>query len=373
MPLHILQNIAKNLKVLYVEDDPEIATVLSSVLNVFFKEVLHVSNGEEGLAAYDAFAPHLIISDISMPKMNGIVMCETIKARNPQQRFIFSTAHSESHFLLQAIALNADGYILKPIEHNQFIALLTKVCQEIQREMDARSYQTQLELHVKEKTKEIQIANAKLRELNQEIHHTLESTILSLSGVAESRSHETGLHVKRVATYAEFFAKELGLSRSETDTLRIVSPMHDIGKIAIEDHILKKPGKLTESEYVRMQEHARLGYEMLHDSNLPLFQHAAIVAHEHHEKFNGKGYPRGLKGEKIHIFGRITAFADVFDALISERVYKKPWPIERIKILMEEEAGEHFDPDIVRIFLRHMDFFIHTNASLKDTTSTPCM
>ncbi|MBE0495002.1 MAG: response regulator [Campylobacterales bacterium] len=370
MHLESLQHLTKTLRLLYVEDDLEIAARLSSILRALFQEVLHVKDGEEGLRAYETFAPHLILSDISMPKMNGLALCEAIKARNPAQRFIFSTAHSESQLLMQAIALNVDGYVLKPIDHGQFLALLKKVCTEIHRELDQRFYHAQLELHVKEKTQEIEATNVKLLELNHEIQRTLESTILSLGGMAESRSYETGLHVQRVAAYTEFLAKELGLSQTEVDTLRIVSPMHDIGKIAIEDHILKKPGKLSEAEYVRMKEHARLGYEMLQDSSLPLFRHAAIVAYEHHEKFNGKGYPRGLKGEEIHIFGRIMAFADVFDALISERVYKKPWPIAQIKTFVQEEAGAHFDPDIVRIFLRHLDFFTHTNLRLKDTAQT---
>jgi HD-GYP domain-containing protein (c-di-GMP phosphodiesterase class II) len=173
-----------------------------------------------------------------------------------------------------------------------------------------------------------------------------------------------------VAEYSEFIAKELGLSSETADILRIVSPMHDIGKIAIEDHILKKPAKLTDEEYTRMQEHATLGYEMLKNSNLELFKYAAIAAYEHHEKYNGKGYPRGLKGEEIHVFGRITAFADVFDALISERVYKKAWPMEKIIDLVRAESGEHFDPKIAAIFLDNIEFFESTNQRLQDDSAT---
>lgn len=202
--------------------------------------------------------------------------------------------------------------------------------------------------------------------LNEDIHHTLESTILSLGGVAEARSHETGLHVNRVALYSEFLAQELKLNDDEVNTIRIISPMHDIGKLSIEDSILKKPGKLTPEEYERMKMHAKLGYEMLSDSNLPLFKDAAIVAYEHHEKWNGTGYPRGIAGEDIHIYGRITAFADVFDALISERVYKKAWTIDKVVDFVKEEKGKHFDPTICDIFLNNIDFFYNTYVENKD-------
>ena len=363
--MHVKQY-TQNLRLLYVEDDEVIAARLLSILESLFREVLYVKNGQEGLEVYEKFKPHLVLSDISMPKMNGIAMCQSIKSINPKQRFIFSTAHSESALLMQAIALNVDGYLVKPINHHAFLDLLGRICKDIQVEIEHSFYQSHLEKLVDEKTSELQNANKKLLELNNEIQNTLESTILSLGGVAESRSHETGLHVQRVAEYAEFIATELRLSEYEINTLRIVSPMHDIGKIAIEDHILKKPGKLTPDEYNRMKEHATLGYEMLKNSNLELFKFAAIVAHDHHEKWDGTGYPRGAKGAEIHIFGRILAFADVFDALISERIYKKAWKIEQIIDFAKEQKGVHFDPKIVEIFLGNVDFFANTNERLSD-------
>lgn len=366
MELMYVKHYTQNLRLLYVEDDEAIALRLLSILESLFRQVVYVKNGQEGLEAYENFKPHLVLSDISMPKMNGIAMCQSIKNINPKQRFIFSTAHSESALLMQAIALNVDGYLVKPINHQAFLDLLGRVCKDIQVEIEHSFYQSHLEKLVDEKTSELQNANIRLLELNDEIQNTLESTILSLGGVAESRSHETGLHVQRVSEYAEFIATQLGLSDSEINILRIISPMHDIGKIAIEDHILKKPGKLTPDEYTRMKQHATLGYEMLKNSNLELFKFAAIVAHEHHEKWDGSGYPRGIKEDEIHIFGRIVAFADVFDALISERVYKSAWPVEKIIEFAREQRGLHFDPKIVDIFLNNLDFFTHTNERLSD-------
>lgn len=363
-----LQELSKSITILYVEDDENIAQKLILVLEQLFKKVTHVQDGQMGLDVYKKDKFDIVLSDISMPNINGIDMAKEIKNINPGQKLIFSTAHSESKLLMEAINLNADGYILKPINHNYFLEMLYKVSKAIKTTKDLEYYQQHLEIMVVEKTKELQFANTKLTSLNNDIHNTLESTILSLGGVAEARSHETGLHVNRVAIYSEFLAKKLGLNEKDVDTIRIISPMHDIGKLAIEDSILKKPAKLTDKEYTRMKMHAQLGYEMLSDSNLPLFKDAAIVAYEHHEKWDGTGYPKGLKGEEIHIYGRITGFADVFDALISERVYKKSWPIEKIIDFVKEEKGKHFDPAICDIFLDNVNFFHRTYLENIDIT-----
>ena len=173
--------------------------------------------------------------------------------------------------------------------------------------------------------------------------------------IAETRSKETGNHVKRVAEYSKLLALKLGLDEQTAEMLKLASPMHDIGKVGIPDNILNKPGKHTFEEFEIMKTHAQLGYEMLKHSTKPILQAAAIVAREHHEKYNAKGYPKGLRGEEIHIFARITAVADVFDALGSDRVYKKAWEDEKIFELFRSERGEHFDPKIVDIFFDSLD------------------
>jgi response regulator RpfG family c-di-GMP phosphodiesterase len=156
------------------------------------------------------------------------------------------------------------------------------------------------------------------------------------------------------------------LDEKEAEMLKQASPMHDIGKVAIPDSVLNKPGRFDEAERKIMDTHAALGYEMLKHSNRPLLKTAAIVAYEHHEKWNGTGYPRGLKGEDIHIYGRITALADVFDALGSDRCYKKAWDDEKIFNLFKEERAKHFDPRLIDIFFDHLDEFLKIRDSLKD-------
>ena len=192
-------------------------------------------------------------------------------------------------------------------------------------------------------------------ELNEEIAATQREVIYTMGTIAEFRSQETGFHVKRVAEYSKLLALKYGLDEREAELLKLASPMHDIGKIGIPDSILNKPGKLTEEEFTIMKTHAKMGYEMLKHSNREILQCAATVAGEHHEKFDGSGYPKGLKGEAIHIHARITALADVFDALGSERVYKKAWEDERIFTFFKEEKGKHFDPKLIDLFFENLD------------------
>jgi response regulator RpfG family c-di-GMP phosphodiesterase len=157
------------------------------------------------------------------------------------------------------------------------------------------------------------------------------------------------------------------MDEKEAEMLKQASPMHDIGKVAIPDAILNKPGRFDDAEFKIMQSHAELGYEMLKHSNRPLLKMAATLAYEHHEKWNGKGYPQGISGENIHIYGRITAIADVFDALGSDRCYKQAWDDERIFALFREERGQHFDPRLVDIFFEHIDEFLAVRECLKDS------
>jgi len=202
--------------------------------------------------------------------------------------------------------------------------------------------------------------------LADENDQTQKEMIFLMSEAVEKRSKETGNHIKRVAAYSRVLARAYGLSEQETYTLEFASPMHDIGKVGIPDAILNKPGKHTVEEFEIMKTHALLGYEILSASNKGMLKAAAIVAHEHHERWNGKGYPLGLKGEEIHIYGRITAVADVFDALGSDRCYKKAWPLEKILALFEEEKGEHFDPKLVDLLMENLEVFLKIRDTFQD-------
>ncbi|QAR32854.1 HD domain-containing protein [Geovibrio thiophilus] len=202
--------------------------------------------------------------------------------------------------------------------------------------------------------------------MQQEIERTQKEIIFTMAEAGEMRSKETGFHVKRVAEYSYLLAIGCGMSEKEAELLKMASPMHDIGKVAIPDSILLKPGKLTDEEWEVMRSHAVMGYNILRHSERKILKAAATVALTHHEKWNGKGYPNRLAGEDIHIFGRITAIADVFDALGSDRVYKKAWELEKILNLLKEESGQHFDPSLVKVFFDNLDKFIAVRDTYKD-------
>jgi HD-GYP domain-containing protein (c-di-GMP phosphodiesterase class II) len=202
--------------------------------------------------------------------------------------------------------------------------------------------------------------------LQEEIEATQREIIFTLAETGELRSKETGYHVKRVAEFCRLFADKYGLSADQIELLKLSSPMHDIGKIAIPDAILLKPGKLNPEEWTVMQSHTTLGYEMLKHSDRKLLKAAAIIANEHHEKWDGNGYPAGKKGEDIHIFGRITAMSDVFDALANSRVYKPAWELDRILALFKEENGKQFDPKLVSVFLDNIEAFVKIKETYRD-------
>lgn len=196
------------------------------------------------------------------------------------------------------------------------------------------------------------IESATLQEENNESQKEM---LYIMSDAVESRSKETGNHIKRVAKYSRLLAIASGLDEATADEIEAASPMHDIGKIGTPDAILNKPGKLTEDEFEVMKEHATLGFELLNNSNRGIMKKAAIIAYEHHEKYDGSGYPRGLRGEEISIYGRIVAIADVFDALGSDRCYKKAWEEEKIINFFVENKGSHFDPALIDLFMENLE------------------
>lgn len=207
---------------------------------------------------------------------------------------------------------------------------------------------------------------ADIIDLTNEIQITQKEVVFTMGAIGESRSKETANHVKRVAEYSKLLALTYGLSKEDAELLKQASPMHDIGKVAIPDTILNKPGKLTPEEKIIMDTHAELGYEMLKHSQRPLLKIASAVAYGHHEKWDGTGYPNAYKRKEINVYARITAVADVFDALGSDRCYKKAWELKDILIFFQEERGKHFEPRLVDILFLHIDKFLAIKKQFAD-------
>lgn len=330
--------------ILIVDDTFANLQLLANMLKGEGYKVRPASSGAMALQAVAKKHPDLILLDIKMPEMDGYEVCTALKT-NPETKGIpvlFISALSDVPDKIKAFNVGGLDYINKPFQFDEVKA-------RVSTHLKLKAYQDRMEEQIAEGIKEI---NA----LNQEIINTQSELIFTLGEICETRSHETGLHVKRVAEYSFLLAELCGCKDAEL--IRQASPMHDIGKVAIPDYILNKPGKLTADEWEIMKTHSRLGYDMLSVSQRPLLQMAATIAHEHHEKWDGSGYPRGLKGSDIHIAGRISAVADVFDALGSERCYKQGWVLDKILAHFEQEKAKHFDPLLVELLFKHLDQFI---------------
>jgi len=230
----------------------------------------------------------------------------------------------------------------------------------------------------KQKRKELQTANEQLvkfaddlnktildlKSANQELQEAYIDTISRLVLAAEYKDEDTGDHIVRMSRYSALIAEKIGLSPNEAQNIRYAAPMHDVGKIGIPDNILMKPGKLTDEEFAQMKTHTNIGAKILANSKAKILRFAQQIAVSHHEKWNGRGYPRGVSGDKIPFAGRIVGLADVFDALTSKRPYKMPYPVEVAVDIIKKERGEHFDPDVANIFLENIDELLKIKAEV---------
>jgi len=323
--------------ILVVDDTP---TNIALVKRIFEKEgcrIVSATNGQEALLKASQERFDLILLDVMMPILDGFETCVRLKKerRTKDIPVIFLTALTQIDEVKRGFEVGGVDYVVKPFNA---VELLARV-------------RTHLELKA-------------FRE--QEIEQTQKDIIFTLAYVGELRSKDTGNHVKRVSEYSGLLGALYGLKPTTVEVLKLAAAMHDIGKVAIPDSILNKPTKLDENERKAMNHHTQWGYHIFSRTKRPILQAAAIVAAQHHEKYDGTGYPKGLKGDQIHIFGRIVALADVFDALLTKRSYKDEWRINQTLSYITEESGKHFDPRLVELFIDHFGKFLEIRQNLKD-------
>jgi len=348
---------ARRFKILVVDDAPKNIQVVANLLGDTDYDISYATNGRRALELVDEDKFDLVLLDVMMPEMSGYEVCRAIKKDSfcDDLPVIFITAKTDEDSLIEAFDAGAQDYVTKPFNAAELMARI----------------RTHLKLKAFEDSQQVVIDNAlaELKVLNQEIIETQKEVIFTMGSIGETRSRETGLHVKRVAEYSRLLAKLSGLEDYEADLIAMASPMHDIGKVGIPDSILNKKGRLDVAEFEIMKTHVIIGYDMLKHSERPILRTAATIALEHHEKWDGSGYPKGLKENKIHIYGRITALADVFDALGSDRCYKKAWADEDIFALLKEQSGKHFDPTLIDMFFSNIEDFFAIRTQYRDASS----
>ncbi|MBL8473482.1 MAG: HD domain-containing protein [Rhodocyclaceae bacterium] len=298
--------------------------------------------------------PDLVIVDYQMPAPDGIEFIQRFRESNGKADtpVLMVTAAHEKEVRYRALESGATDFLTKPVDRMEFLSRARNMLALRRSHLALADRAATLSVEVRKAT---EVIVARERE-----------TILRLARAAEFRDPETGAHILRMANYSSLIAQKMGMDEEFQDLLLQAAPMHDVGKLGTPDHILLKPGKLTPEEFEIMKQHATIGYEILKDSASEVLQLAAKIALSHHEKFDGSGYPGGSVGQDIPIEGRIVAVADVFDALTSERPYKKAWELPRAIAMLEEGAGKHFDPDCVRAFLSDMDGVLEIKNRYRD-------
>jgi putative two-component system response regulator len=333
--------------ILVVDDTPSNISVLMEILGGDYR-VLAAINGEQALKiARGDPAPDLILLDVMMPEMNGHEVCRRLKADSVTRKIpvIFVTALSQVEDESQGFALGAVDYITKPVSP----AIVTA---RVKTHLALYDQNRELERMVRDRT--------------AELRHTRLEIIKRLGRAGEFRDNETGMHVVRVAHYCRLLGEAARMNEEDVDLLFHAAPMHDIGKIGIRDRVLLKPDKLDAEEMKIMRQHVPFGSEIIGEHNDGLLAMARLIALTHHEKWDGSGYHRGLKGDEIPLVGRITSIADVFDALTSVRPYKKAWPVDDAVKLITREAGTSFDPELVQKFLAILPQILATREEYPD-------
>lgn len=321
-------------------------------------EVSTFSDASTALRFIQATIPDLIITDYMMPEINGVSLIRRVRAlpRCTDIPIIVVTVVEDRRVRYEALDAGATDFLNRPIDQYECRAR----CRNL---LTLRRQQRIIANRAKWLEEQVSIATGKIAEREQE-------TLLRLARAGEYRDENTGNHVERMARYCSLIAHRLGLSPGECEAIERAAPMHDIGKIGIPDHILLKPGRLTREEFSVMQQHSQLGYEILRGSPSFYLQLGATIALNHHEKFDGSGYPSSLAGDAIPQSARIVAIADVFDALTTVRPYKRAWSIDQATEYINGLAGKHFDPDCVQAFSDCLSQIETVRAQLADECDT---
>src|SRR5580693_10313149 len=334
---------APTVRVLIVDDDPALRKILSVMLTQADFLCRTAACGEEALRILESHPTDVVISDLRMPGISGMDLLIEVRKRYPRLAFLMVTGEDETRVGVRAMQLGADDYLLKPFDADVVLGSLHRALQKKKLEREVQEYRLRLEEMVSERTQQ-------LRTALQQTERSYEDTLEALGAAIDLRDSPTAGHSRRVFLYSMELAKSIGGLEQELRSIAMGAWLHDIGKLAIPDRVLLKPGPLTDSEWEIMRRHARIGYDLV--KSISFLAGAAEIVLTHHERFDGSGYPQKMKGDEIPFGARIFAVADTLDAMTSDRPYRAALPLQAAQEVIERGSGTLFDPLVAAAFLR---------------------
>lgn len=345
----------KDARILIVDDEePNVELLVEILAAAGFRDVVSTTDSRRAVDLFEEARPDLILLDLHMPHLDGFAVLERLGHRIPRGSnlpILVLTAEASLEAKRRALSRGARDFLTKPFDITEVILRIRNLLETRRLHTALARQNAVLEERVQERTAHLWEAVQRLQESEAATRAAIAETIRHLASAAELRDEETGRHIERMSRYCGVIAARIGYEEERCDLIRLAASMHDIGKIGVPDRILRKKGKLTAAEMEEMRTHADVGFRILEDSHAEVIELAALIALTHHERFDGGGYPRGLVGEVIPIEGRIAAVADVFDALTSNRVYRRALPLGQAIDIMRAERGRHFDSELLDVFL----------------------
>ncbi len=331
-------------RILVVDDEDAIREIVCSMLIAANYKCSQASSGMKALALLDSGDEfELMLSDLMMADLDGIALLERTKERYPDMPVVMVTAVHDISVALKALREGAYDYLLKPFEREQLLATVRRALENRRLKLENRSYQTKLEALVEQRT-------AQLRNAFSELERSYDITLQALGGALDLKDNETQWHTERVTAYTIAIARAMGLPKEQISVIARGAFLHDIGKMAIPDEILRKPGPLTPEQIITMREHCYHGYQIV--KKIPFLVEAAEIVYSHQERYDGTGYPRGLKAEEIPLGARIFSVADTLDAITSDRPYRAAQSVAAAREEIQRWSGRQFDPQVVDIFMK---------------------